>query len=385
MNNIETRIRLLVATGLYPPDIGGPATYSKMLEEKLHAHEVDITIVPFGKVRHLPKLFRHLAFAWLLFKEAKKNDIIYALDSVSVGVPALCVSFLTHKPFMVRLGGDYAWEQGQQRFGLQETLDEYTKAKHKAPLPVKILAWVQGFVVRRAWRVVAPSEYLKSIIATWGVDASRIRVIYSALFPLSVVAPKKTIREQLSYKGTVITTVGRLVPWKGFLELVEVVALLKKDIPDITLVIIGDGPLQKALEEKIATLTLQDSVRLVGKLGKDALGVAIKGSDLFVLNTSYEGLSHQLLEVMDLGIPIVTTRVGGNPELIVEGVSGLMVPPKDNQELYSAIKRVLQNEDLRTFMVQNARVRTQDFSQDAVVVRLAQLLHTEVRDSKGKK
>jgi glycosyltransferase involved in cell wall biosynthesis len=373
-----TNIKVLIATGLYSPEIGGPATYTKMLEEKLCAHGVDLTILPFGTVRHLPKVVRHAVFMWRAWKLSRNMDVIYALDPVSVGVPSWIVSLVARKPFLVRLGGDYAWEQGQQRFGLDATLDEYTKSPKTAPFLVRVLAFVQSFIVKRASLVIAPSEYLKGIIATWGVDPSKIRVIYSALFPLEVNVPKAVIREQLEYKGTVITTVGRLVPWKGFSELIDVVAQLKDEMPDISLVIIGDGPLDAELKNKVAQLQLEDRVRLVGRLGKDALGAAIKGSDLFVLNTSYEGLSHQLLEVMDLGVPIVTTNVGGNPELITDGISGVLVEVGDSEGLASAIKQVAANESTQLRLTQNARIRIQDFSQDAVVAKLAELLHTEI-------
>lgn len=371
-------IQLLVATGLYPPDIGGPATYSRMLEEKLHAHNVDITIVAFGTVRHHPKVIRHIAFAWKLFRESRGKDAIYALDSISVGVPARIVSLLTRKLFMVRLGGDYAWEQGQQRFGLKQTLDEYTQHPKNVPFLVTALAWIQSQIVRSASFVVLPSEYLKSIVMTWGVQESKIRVIYSALFPLEVEGTKATLREQLSYTGTVITSVGRLVPWKGFSELIEAIALLQEDIPDISLVIIGDGPLQETLQKKARECGIEDKVRLIGRLGKDALGASIKGSDVFVLNTAYEGLSHQLLEVMDLGVPIVTTNIGGNPELITDDISGIMVEVGDTEGLAKAIKHIVLNENTRVRLTQNARLRTQNFTQESVVEAFASFLRTEV-------
>jgi glycosyltransferase involved in cell wall biosynthesis len=195
---------------------------------------------------------------------------------------------------------------------------------------------------------------------------------------LEVEGSKASLREALSYKGTVITSVGRLVPWKGFEELIEAIATLTDTIPDISLVIIGDGPMHDALVQKAEACGVRDRVRLVGKLGKDALGAAIKGSDLFVLNTQYEGLSHQLLEVMDLGIPIVTTNIGGNPELITDGISGVLVEVGDTQELAKAIKHVITNESTQVRLTQNARLRTQDFTQEAVVATFADFLHTEV-------
>ena len=174
---------------------------------------------------------------------------------------------------------------------------------------------------------------------------------------------RETLREQLSYKDTTIVSAGRLVPWKGFQVLIESL----QDLPNTTLVIIGDGPEQEVLQKKINDLQLNDRVRLVGRLSKDALGASIKAADIFVLNTAYEGLSHQLLEVMDLGVPIVSTKVGGNPELIKDGSSGILVPFNDRHELVTAIRRIIDNPELKTRLVQNARVRTKDFSQDHVV------------------
>lgn len=370
----ERNIKLLIATGLYPPDIGGPATYARMLEEKLPAHNVTVDILAFGTVRHLPKMVRHIAFAFALYKKAKNADIVYALDPISVGLPAWFVSMCRRKPFIIRLGGDYAWEQGQQRFGLQEYLDEYTANRKKSPLPVKILAFLQGFVVRRALKVVAPSEYLKSIIATWGVEDAKLVVIYSALFPLEVSSSKETLREQLSYAGTTIVSSGRLVPWKGFVALIEVM----QELPDATLVLIGDGPEHDILQAKVEALGLAERVRLVGRLSKEALGASIKAADVFVLNTAYEGLSHQLLEVMDLGVPIVTTHVGGNPELIKDGFSGLLVPFDDKEGMKKAIERIVHNEDFRIRLVQNARIRTKDFSQDRVVEQFVERIIMQV-------
>jgi len=371
-------ITILLATGLYPPEIGGPATYTQMLEATLHAHKVEVITVPFGTVRHLPKIVRHIAFFWKLVQNVQKVDAVYALDSISVGLPAMFVSVLAHKPFLIRLGGDYAWEQGVQRFGVTQTLDAYTTMKKGVPLPVRVLAILQRFVVRKARAVIAPSDYLKQIITTWGVQEDKIHVVYSALHPLRIDAQKAVLRQQLAYTGSVIVSVGRLVPWKGFGELIDVVGELRETIPDLSLVVIGDGPMDGALRAQIASQKLEGVVRLVGRMSKETLGAAIKAADVFVLNTAYEGLSHQLLEVMDLGVPIVTTKVGGNIELIKDGVSGFLVEPNNRQQLKESIARLLENDDLRVRMTQNARVRVTDFAQEKVVEEFVSLLRTKV-------
>src|SRR6185436_880397 len=104
-------MRILVATGLYPPESGGPATYSKFLVEKLPALGVEVSVLPFSRVRYLPKLVRHVAYFFACASLAREADIVYAQDTVSVGLPAALAAFVARKKFMVRVPGDYAWEQ----------------------------------------------------------------------------------------------------------------------------------------------------------------------------------------------------------------------------------------------------------------------------------
>ena len=381
LENTDTRLasngmKVLIATGLYPPEIGGPATYALLLEDELPKKGVAVVIIPFGWVRHYPKIIRHIVYAYKLWQESKDADIIYALDPISVGIPALLISRLRRKKFIIRLGGDYAWEQGRGRFGLTETLDEYLTGSTKRPLMVKVFAALQSYVTKRATKIVAPSEYLKSVIIQWGVKPENIVVIYSALYPLSVEGTKEELHEQLSFTSPTIVSAGRLVPWKGFAVLIEVVAKLKEKYPEITLVITGDGEEQDTLMAKAEAEDVTPQVRFVGRLSKDALGASIKGADVFVLNTAYEGLSHQLLEVMDLGTPIVTTTAGGNPELITNDVSGILVPFNDAQALQAAIVRILEHPETSSRMVQSARARSRDFSQVTMLETLVSFLNT---------
>lgn len=367
-------MKVLLATGLYPPDIGGPATYARLLEDHLPARDISIITVPFGWVRRYPKVIRHIVYAYKLWQESKQADVIYALDSISVGIPALFVSKLRRKPFLIRLGGDYAWEQGRVRFGLTETLDEYLTKKTPRPLMVRILAGLQSFVVSRALRVVAPSQYLKGVIAAWGVKPENIIVIHSALYPLEVEGTREEVRSQLSYTFPTLVSAGRMVPWKGFSALLRVTATLKQEYPDITLVIAGDGEDMETLKHEAETLNITPSVRFVGRISKDALGASIKGADVFVLNTAYEGLSHQLIEVMDLGTPVVTTTAGGNIELITDNVSGFLVEFNNESALVGAIKKVLEYPETRTRIIQTARARSKDFSEEVMLEQIEALL-----------
>lgn len=367
-------MKITIATGLYPPEIGGPATYAAMLEAELPDQGFEINTVPFGWVRKYPKVVRHVVFAWKLWSESKGTSAIYALDSISVGVPSLLVARLRRVPFLVRLGGDYAWEQGRMRFGVTATLDAFLENQDNWPLPVKLLAWVQTFVVSRAKRVVVPSNYLKGVVEKWGVQADKIQVIYSALFPITVDATRDELRKHFEYTYPTIVSSGRLVPWKGFDVLIDVVSGLRAVFPDITLVIVGDGEERQKLEEKVSQLKMAQHVWFTGSLSKDALGATIKAADLFVLNTAYEGLSHQLIEVMDIGTPIVTTRAGGNTELITDAVNGFLVEFNNAPEMTEVITRVLNHPESRERIVQSARLRSKEFVKEKAIAQIVALL-----------
>jgi glycosyltransferase involved in cell wall biosynthesis len=369
-------MQVLIATGLYPPEIGGPATYTRLLEDELPKQGITVTTVPFGWVRHYPKIIRHIVYGYKVWQEARRShaDIVYALDPISVGIPALCVARILHKPFIIRLGGDYAWEQGRVRYGLTETLDTFITGTTYRPFMVRVLAKIQSYVTASAVRVVAPSQYLKKIITTWGVPAEKIEVIYSALYPLAVSGTKEELKKQLEFSTPTLISAGRLVPWKGFSVLIDVVSELVARYPNITLVIIGDGPDEQSLKQQVIQQGLEAHVRFVGRVSKETLGASIKASDVFVLNTAYEGLSHQLIEVMDLGTPIVTTTVGGNTELITDSVHGFLVPFNDKTALSESIIRVLDHPETRVRIVQSARGRSKEFFQTEMIGHITTLL-----------
>jgi glycosyltransferase involved in cell wall biosynthesis len=112
-------MRILVATGIYPPQIGGPATYSKLLYDELPKRGFQVDIVNFGDFISKPKIIRHILFFIELLKKGQGVDVVYAQDPVSVGLPALIASQILQKKFVLKIVGDYAWEQGVQRFRVE--------------------------------------------------------------------------------------------------------------------------------------------------------------------------------------------------------------------------------------------------------------------------
>ncbi|MCX6715947.1 MAG: hypothetical protein NT077_02940, partial [Candidatus Taylorbacteria bacterium] len=122
-------MKILVATSSYPPEIGGPSTYSYLLAERLPRMGIDVDILSFGKVRHMPKVIRHVAYALMLLWHARKADVVFAQDAVSVGLPTILSSFILGKQFMVRVPGDYAWEQSKH-FGANDSMEDFQKKRY---------------------------------------------------------------------------------------------------------------------------------------------------------------------------------------------------------------------------------------------------------------
>ncbi len=358
-------MRLLIATPLFPPDLGGPATYSKILKEALPERYIDVGVLSFGEVRHLPPVVRHLVYMWKVIEQGRRFDVIYAQDAVSVGWPVACANFFLRKPLVVKVVGDHVWEQGVQRFGVEETLDEFVLKKEGIPLYLSFLQTLRGLVLRQAKIIVVPSGYLKAIVTSWGVDPHKIKVIYNSFKPPSITITREEAKQKLSLDGTIVASAGRLVPWKGYSALVSLFPKLEKKLPGMRLLIIGEGPEREALAQQIRSLDLEKKITLLGGLPQERLWEYLVAADVFVLNTSYEGFSHQLLEVAALGTPIVTTNVGGNPEIITHEREGFLVEKDNEEELIEALVRAAGKEG--GLFAEVARKKASFFSRERMV------------------
>src|SRR5262249_34845362 len=153
-----------IATPLYPPELGGPATYASILMELLPREGVTPVLVKFSDVRHLPKILRHLAYTWRVLRAGKNADALLALDPVSVGWPVLVANMLLRKPLVVKVVGDHVWEQGSQRFGITGPLDTFPRFSPRWHPYLWLLRALQLIVVHNARVVIVPSAYLKSIV-----------------------------------------------------------------------------------------------------------------------------------------------------------------------------------------------------------------------------
>lgn len=372
-------MNLCIVTGIFPPDIGGPASYVPKIAADLTNQGHSIKVVcfsdslnhndadkyPFKVVRIPRKIFKPWRFAMTIFticKLAKDVDVLYVNG---LSLEAMLASWIVKVPTLHKIVGDYAWERSQLWNYFQGTLDEYQIADKG--LLLKALDWIRTTPLKYTQKIIVPSIYLQKIVEGWGIKSDKISVVYNA-----IQIPKETESITLpSFTGKTILTVGRLVPWKGIDSLIAILL----HFPEVRLVIVGEGPLRKTLQDLASSLGVDDRVLFMGGLSKSQVFASLKLADIFVLNSSYEGLPHVILEAMAVGTPVIATDAGGTKEVVNNEKTGLLIPVADSQALGFAINRLLSNPELVQNLVLNAKEYSKScFSYSAMMEALEKTL-----------
>jgi glycosyltransferase involved in cell wall biosynthesis len=205
-----------------------------------------------------------------------------------------------------------------------------------------------AFAVRSANRLITVSEALRAVAIALGADPARATVIGNGIdLHKFVPVPQAQARAELGLPAdaSVIVSVGTLVERKGFHRVLECLPDLLKRHPKLHYLIVGgsgpEGDLSARLHEQVRMLGLDERVHFLGACAPDRLKVPLSAADLFVLATSYEGWANVFLEAMACGLPVVSTQVGGNAQVVNSAELGELVPFGDREALTKAIGTAL--------------------------------------------
>jgi glycosyltransferase involved in cell wall biosynthesis len=204
------------------------------------------------------------------------------------------------------------------------------------------------WLLARFPRVIAVSSEIKRTLERSGADASRVTVVLNGIDPVAfhrdpARRDEARARFGLDPGDIVIGAVGRLEPQKNFPLLLRAFARLAPEFPRARLVIGGDGSLKGELEALVAASPATDRCRLLGHVSDIAL--LHHALDALVQSSDYEGTPNAVLEAMAFETPLVATDVGGTAELARDGQEGLIVPPRDENALVDAMRRLLADPD----------------------------------------
>ncbi len=379
----ENTLRILLVSGVFPPDIGGPATYVSQMAGALAGLGHHIMLVtlsdriepndrlyPFRVIR-LPrgalKPWRWVMTVATLVWHGRRTDLLFINGLTAEAVLA---NLVLRKPMVQKVVGDFAWERATSWGWVKDNFEEFQK-NHYGPR-VEVLRALRAWWTRKAHRVIVPSRYLARWVADWGIPEGQLAVIYNAVDPFGTPDPISV--PLLTVKNVV--TVGRLVPLKRVDKVIEVTARLD----GVGLVIVGDGPERPRLEEQVHALGVFNRVYFAGQRSRAETLSLMAACDLFVLNSSHEGFPHVVLEAMSIGLPVVATAVGGIPEVVQDGENGRLTASLDAEELCGVLSQLLYSTSERERLVLGAKRTIGRFALEEIAKQTEALVKATVRE-----
>ena len=326
-------MKVLLVTGIFPPDIGGPATYVPKLALDLNALGHDVSIVTLGSADSI-YLFPHyrlrvinrntwmplrvLQTVYLILLESRKCQSIFS-NGLFIET-ALALIFSKTKNSVVKIVGDPIWERQRNRGLTNVTLGDFLEQKLSFRLSIlrKAFNWSWSQFDYR----IAPSLELCAFVNR-SLKAESCELVFNGV----------ELQQELSRSNTEkIITVSRLVNWKNLDLVVRAAAIAK-----VKLIIIGSGPEENNLRN--LALSVKADVEFLGQLDSSSTLKAMRLAKYFVQVSDYEGLSFSLLEAMSLGLIPIVSNVPGNTSVISHLVNGVVINPNEN-ELVDALNQM---------------------------------------------
>jgi glycosyltransferase involved in cell wall biosynthesis len=248
----------------------------------------------------------------------------------------------------------------------------------QTPYPQSKTAILKHFVRISAERILsrtytticAVSQGVKDyMVKEVGLNPQKVSVVYNGIKIIDRNTPdEKEPRQAVQEEDFVLVWAGRLVPVKNLSGLLKALATVRGTVPNVRLDLIGDGPDRESLEHEARALGVNDRIHFAGYTPR--VRDWLSRADIFVMPSHYEGFSVALLEAMAAGLPVVATEVGGNPEIVLQGKTGVLIPPNDTEALAKAIIDLHENTQLRMEMRRFAYKRvSEEFSMDKMIAK----------------
>ncbi len=338
---------ILITVGIFPPDIGGPASFvpkiSKYLISKGHKvkiislsekenlnYEDEINVTRIN--RNLPIIFRWYRTITKIYKSAKNSDLIFVNG---LGTETTIANIFLRKIIIRKIVGDPVWERVYNKKLTSESFDSFQKNKQR--LSISIQKNIRNWSIKNSNLIITPSEHLKTFVQNIGFE-NDIYVINNG------VEIKQIEKVTLENKIIKLVVVSRLVNQKN----IDMVIKAVKRIEDknILLNIVGDGPEVNNLKNLVKEKSLNKRVSFIGKIKNSELHNYLEDADIFIQASNYEGLPHSILEAINYEIPILSTEVGGCSAILNKGERGYIIPmPVSEVKISEEIRTIINNKN----------------------------------------
>lgn len=335
---MSSKKKLCIATGIFPPDKGGPAQFSSTFSSWLSLQGVESTVLSLtdGKSckkvdgllrielisRKIPAPVRIFVSAFRILRLSTSHKFL--INGLFLEV--FIASIFRRIDYVAKVPGDIVWERARNRGLTKLDIDEFQRHE---PKRLGLMRWAFTKSLKRAKKIIAPSLHSKNLMISWGIDPEQILVIPNSV-DTDAFQPTPNIKKSYDF-----VTVCRLVPWKGLTEIVESCSK-----HNLSLLVVGSGPQEEELRALVKKLRAR--VEFAGEIPQSRLPEYLGQARFFILNSSYEGSPHALIEAMSCGMPVIARENTGTSELVSSGRNGLLVGK--SRSLEDAFELLLRDE-----------------------------------------
>jgi glycosyltransferase involved in cell wall biosynthesis len=371
-------VKVLIVSGIWPPDVGGPASHAPDVAAFLQSrgHEVEVVTTadappeprpyPVRAVpRGLAKGVRHYRGAALVHHRARENDVVYTTGMFGRSAFG---SSVARRPYVVKLTADPAFERSRRTGLVGGDVEEFQHGG--GGVVAAVLRVARDVELRHAAHVLCPSAYLRELAIGWGVGPERVSVLPNPAPSLEEVPAREQLKRQFGLNGATVVFAGRLTAQKSLGRALEAVA----SADGVQLVIAGEGPDRAPLETRAHELGLDARVHFLGPLARERVVELFRAADATILSSSWENFPHTVVEALAVGTPVLAMEAGGVGEVVRDGVNGLLVPAGDTDALGEAVRRYFADADLRERLRAAAASSVAEYAPDRVFGELEQKL-----------
>ena len=338
---------ILITVGIFPPDIGGPASFvpkiAKYLINKGHnvkiiclsdkehlTYKDDINVIRIN--RNSPIIFRWLKTIVKIYSNSKKSDLIFVNG---LGTETTIANLFIRKKVIRKIVGDPVWERVYNKNLIDESFDDFQENNHG--LSISLQKMIRNWSINKSNLIITPSQHLKNFIDKIGFDKN-IFVINNGV---NIEQHNKVVLENNIIQ---LLVVSRLVSQKNIDSIIKAVKVMENE--NIILNIVGDGSEINNLKLLVKKYELDKKINFIGKIENTKLNEYLKNADIFIQASNYEGLPHSILEAMNFEIPILSTDVGGCSVLLNKGERGYIIPmPVSEVEISEGIRTIINDKN----------------------------------------
>jgi glycosyltransferase involved in cell wall biosynthesis len=371
-------MNVVVVSGIWPPDVGGPASHAPDVAAYLRSrgHGVEVVTTAFAPPaseeyavhwisRSLPKGAIHARTAAEIARRARRADVVYTTGMFGRSASGATAA---RRPYVVKLTADPAFERARRRGMVGGDVDQFQRSR--GDVAIRVLRVARNAELRHAAHVFTPSAYLRELAVSWGVPAGRVSVLPNPAPPVPTLRPRGELRGELGLEGPTLAFAGRLTAQKSLGVALD--ALAAND--GVTLLIAGDGDERSPLSSRAAELGIAGRVRFLGPLPRMGVLEIFAAADAAILSSAWENFPHTAVEALAVGTPVIATAVGGVPEVVADDENGLLVPAGDAVALGDAIRRFVSDAVLQTRLRAAAAHSVERYAPERILGRLEVVL-----------